>query len=260
MDGDMLRTARERHGLSLAQLAERTKISLRVLNALERNALDALPPPIFVRGFLRAYAREVGLDPETTVHAYMAQFANLAPAAPPDHDEPGDDDLVVGSHSMAETPYLDDGRSRQNIGAALALAALAFTVVAYLGFNNGGADPVTTAAGASSAGAVATSGTAALDASAGEGTAGAPMTLTLDIHPTGPCWVEVRVNGETRVYRLMQGGERETVHASGDVVLRVGDPTEFAFSINGRPARPLGMTSQPVTVRITQENLAEFRG
>ena len=84
--------------------------------------------------------------------------------------------------------------------------------------------------------------------------------MTLDIHPTGPCWVDVRVDGEARIYRLMQAGQRETVTAGGEVTMRVGDPTEFAYSINGRRGRPLGVTSNPVTIRFRPETAAEFIG
>ncbi len=64
MDFSDLRHARERLGLSLRDIAERTKIRTSILGAIENNEVDHLPPPIFTRGFVKAYAREVGLDPQ----------------------------------------------------------------------------------------------------------------------------------------------------------------------------------------------------
>jgi cytoskeleton protein RodZ len=62
--GAVLRDAREQRGLSLDQLAQATKIRVTVLQAIETNRGEKLPEPIFLRGFVRAYAREVGLNPQ----------------------------------------------------------------------------------------------------------------------------------------------------------------------------------------------------
>ena len=72
--GAALRDAREQRGISLDELSRTTKISAATLRALERNQIDRLPGGIFVRGFLRAYAHEMGLDVEDTVQRYLAQF------------------------------------------------------------------------------------------------------------------------------------------------------------------------------------------
>ena len=65
--GARLRDARERRGVSLRQIANATKISVAVLEALERNDISKLPGGIFGRAFVRSYAIEVGLDPEATI-------------------------------------------------------------------------------------------------------------------------------------------------------------------------------------------------
>src|SRR5437764_13695087 len=74
--GGKLRDARERRGISLRQIANATKISIAALEALERNDISRLPGGIFSRAFVRSYAVEVGLDPETTIQEFIAQFPN----------------------------------------------------------------------------------------------------------------------------------------------------------------------------------------
>jgi len=69
-----LRSARERRGISLRQIAISTKISMVVLEALERDDFSHLPGGIFSRAFVRAYAIEVGLDPEETVQQFLTKF------------------------------------------------------------------------------------------------------------------------------------------------------------------------------------------
>ena len=77
--GAQLRTAREAKGLSIGTVSQRTRVPARALSAIERNDRTALPPPAFSRGFVRTYAEEVDLDPESLVREYFAQFPAIAP-------------------------------------------------------------------------------------------------------------------------------------------------------------------------------------
>ena len=72
--GARLREARERRGLTLRVMADTTKISVRALEALEKNDISRLPGGIFSRAFVRAYANEIGLDPEQTVAEFITRF------------------------------------------------------------------------------------------------------------------------------------------------------------------------------------------
>src|SRR5436190_14394067 len=71
--GAELAAARERAGLDLATVAERTKIRTRYLSALEAEQWDELPSTAYGKGFLRTYAELLGLDPETMVDEYRRQ-------------------------------------------------------------------------------------------------------------------------------------------------------------------------------------------
>src|SRR5215212_9772661 len=70
--GDWLRRQREMREISLRDIADRTKISLRYLQAMEDDRFDLLPAPIFAKGFLREYARYVGLNPDEVVNHYLS--------------------------------------------------------------------------------------------------------------------------------------------------------------------------------------------
>ena len=71
--GPRLRTARERMDLSLDDVAERLHLHAATIEALETNAYALLPAPTFVRGYLRGYARLVGLAPEPVVDEFDSQ-------------------------------------------------------------------------------------------------------------------------------------------------------------------------------------------
>jgi len=60
--GVFLRKEREKKGLSQDQIAEMTKLRRHMVDALEREDWDKLPPPVFVKGFIRSYAKALGLD------------------------------------------------------------------------------------------------------------------------------------------------------------------------------------------------------
>lgn len=69
--GAALRSAREARGDSLSDVAHALKLSQGQIEALEMERFDLLPGPVFVRGFLRNYARYLGLDPEAVAAAFV---------------------------------------------------------------------------------------------------------------------------------------------------------------------------------------------
>jgi len=71
--GEELRRERELRRITLREVAETTKINLRYLEALENNDFEHLPGGVFNRGFVRAYAQFIGIDPEAMVTAYLAE-------------------------------------------------------------------------------------------------------------------------------------------------------------------------------------------
>jgi cytoskeleton protein RodZ len=73
-----MKRLRERRGISLRDIAVNTKLSVRALEALERNDIARLPGGIFSRGLVRAYAEQIGADPEATVQEFMARFPDAS--------------------------------------------------------------------------------------------------------------------------------------------------------------------------------------
>ncbi len=68
--GHILREARETKGLTLAEAQEETRINKKYLSALENGEYDQLPTPVHVRGFLKNYARFLGLDSQPLLERY----------------------------------------------------------------------------------------------------------------------------------------------------------------------------------------------
>jgi cytoskeletal protein RodZ len=81
--GSYLRSERETRQISIAELAQTTRIPIRILNQIESDQFDQLPAEVFVRGFLKVYAREVGLDEDEVLDRYgRSRVINLNPSMP----------------------------------------------------------------------------------------------------------------------------------------------------------------------------------
>ena len=118
--GTRLKHAREERGVSLRQIADSTKISVGFLEALERNDIGRLPGGIFSRSFVRAYALEIGVDPEQTVRDFIVQFP--------------DDSVTAGSPHVAQHDYESDTTTHDRspvtiialVGVSLLLGVILF--------------------------------------------------------------------------------------------------------------------------------------
>ena len=257
--GTELRNGRERRGMSLAVLASNTKIGVATLQAMERGDFARLPGGVFTRGFLRAYAHEVGLDPEEMVQHYLAEFEPPPPTEPSAYGDVDDRDL--GPVEMEELERRN--QRKQLIGGAVVLLLGPFLYFTFLGRHSGGsasdaAQSPPPAAVIPAPAEVGTTGSAAVTSVTSHEADRWAGKLHFEIQPTDACWVSAIADGRQGVQRLMAAGEQETIDATDEVTLRIGDPSTCIYSINGTAARPAGKAREPVTLHITRQNYRDF--
>ena len=77
--GERLQAARIKKGLSLEDVASRMHLSPSILEAIEENDFDEITAPIFVKGYLRAYARIVSLGEDEMIHQYVDFYSEEDP-------------------------------------------------------------------------------------------------------------------------------------------------------------------------------------
>jgi cytoskeleton protein RodZ len=258
-----MRRAREGAGLSLEDLARRTKIPLARLAALESADLPKLPAAVYIRGFVKAYAGEVGLRPDETADEYLASMvppyadvtfaagvpATITPSAAREYD-------------VSQRIVPNGGRLARltTVGAAIGLLTYVVILNRQVGRQSGlGNDdnsllsPTRAVADAAPTNAPAQSLVVA---------AASPMSnpepLGIELQSQGPCWLVLTVDGERVLMRLLQGGERLTFTVTREALLRVGDPSAMSLTINGQSVRTLGPPGQPVNVTISRENFKEL--
>ncbi len=97
--GAWLKRERERQGVSLEEIAMSTKIGTRFLRALEDEHFDQLPGGIFNKAFVRAYARQIGIDEEEAVASYLEAVGEMAAPtlSEPEPSERGDSAKNIAS-------------------------------------------------------------------------------------------------------------------------------------------------------------------
>ena len=72
--GARLRYERERRQIALKSIAEGTKISIGLLEGLERDDVSRWPSGIFRKSFVRSYAEAIGIDPEPVVREFVERY------------------------------------------------------------------------------------------------------------------------------------------------------------------------------------------
>jgi cytoskeletal protein RodZ len=247
--GGKLRQARERRGVSLRQIAASTKISVSALEALERNDVSRLPGGIFSRAFVRSYALEVGLDPDATVREFLERFEG---------DSPAPAARVVEERQGFES----EQRIARTVLALVGISAVAIAAILFVSWpgrpaGSAPAGPPSASAAAPPPPRPATVETPVRKAGA-DPLAPAAEGFTLDLHPTAPCWISLRIDGEPLLSRIVEPGERISHRVREVAVLEVGDAAAFAYSINGQPGRSLGQAGQVRRAQITPATLADY--
>jgi cytoskeleton protein RodZ len=259
--GEILKRAREAKGLALDDLIRTTKINRGILQALEASDFARLPAPIYTRGFVKAYAREVGLDPAQTANNYLSELEIATPSPLPMS--------LASSPSRAELMALDDDNANillthqaRRLGGVVTVAC-AIGLVLYVwsfGRQREPSPPLVEAPAAATDAARAEAPPQAVPdavtASPAPAETGGP--LQIELRPAGLCWVAATADGTRVLARLLRSGDQHTISVNDELTLRVGDPGALTYSINGRAGRPLGRAGEPVSVRITRENFRQF--
>ncbi|MBW6521918.1 helix-turn-helix domain-containing protein [Sphingomonas sp. RHCKR47] len=239
--GQRLRAAREAQGLSLPEVATRTRVTQRFLEAIENGRLEDLPSSTYAVGFAKAYARAVGLDP-VVIGRDIREEMN-APGA-----------VQRPQHHVQEIADPARGPSRGVVIVALGLA-LAVLILALLWFTTGvfrstgdsASEPVGNAQVTASVPAPAVAPTPAA--------ATGPVVLTA----ADEVWLRVYdADNKTLYLGTMKAGERFEVPANAnDPMINVGRPDKLRITVGDRAVAPLGDGSRPLKdIRISAAALA----
>jgi cytoskeletal protein RodZ len=253
--GEKLREAREAHGYTLREVADNTRISVRHLEAIEADDYRPLPGGVFNKGFIKAFARYVGVDEAEALSDYMRQVNQQGSTA--DDEAP-----ITRRHEV----FVGDEPRRPFLTVVMALIILGLlTWGVYAGlqwYQNRGnqtaaaVSPTPTPGGNSNVTATPTP-TPAVSAADGlkvqikADKQDVPITPIIDGKPQAPVSLKP---GESRTYDATQSFKLQYSK------YRVG---ELQMTINGQPAKVPTTSSNPklrnnIEFEVNPNNLAQY--
>ncbi len=261
--GQRIKREREMRGVSLDEIAQATKIGTRSLRALEEEDFDRLPGGIFNKGFVRAYARFLGMDEEQAVGDYLVASGLEAPPAEAVETE--------------TAPSADLWRRRLK---AIGIAALVLAAAGYGGwwlYSTGtrGASSQQESARPANPPAAATrppprasdepAKVPALQPAAGAVSAGGSGTVaaaspagasefTVRIRARAECWVEITADGRREEVTLAAGGEKE-IRALEKIEVKLGDASVVEIYHNGAALPPFAGERKVRALTFTREGV-----
>ena len=280
--GDRLRREREMRGVSLDEIAERTKIGTRLLKALEEEQFELLPGGIFNKGFVRAYANYLGMDEEQTVAEYLQAAGQAEP-----------DVQLIAQQS-------DRGESRVRESAASAprgfpfLPVLLLLVVVVGGFGGWrlyqqhmaeleawraerqasvATQPTTQAPDTapqqvqqssqpeppSSQPEAQPTAAATAPSSSEQTSPAAAGGFDVVVHTKGRAWVSLKVDGKYLTRGILAADQVRTLHANQEVVVWTGNAGMTEVSFEGKPVPIEGGPNESWVLVFTPEGLKSSR-
>lgn len=230
--GEEFRRAREGRGLTISDVAERLHIRSVYLAAIEDEDWAAIGAPVYIRGFMRTYARFLGLDPEAMV-ARLSETTTTSGARQP-----------TGTAAAEDSGQRGGGPSV----AAVVLILVAVILVGFVGYEyvqyrSEGPVPVAAASSAASPEAEVTTEPSAEAAAAVEPTPAAIPVATpapaLAIRLTQTSWLRVVIDGKLALEGTYPPGTAKSFSGRAAIV-RVGNAGGVQIAVGGRAVGPLG--------------------
>lgn len=226
--GEQLRVAREAQGLTLQEVAQRTRIPIRHLAMIEEGSYAGLPAPTYSAGFVKSYGRLLGLDAQALSERFRAEIERetVRPFRPEPY-EPA------------------DPRRTPPMGLAIAALLLAFVIgLGFLYWRGSQDQPA----------GLAAAGVQPAARSEGDGTStqhpvSSPATVAaspaaagpVTIGASQPVWIKVSASGKTLFLGTLDPGKTVMVPADAvDPLLTTGRPAVTTISVGATPIPPVG--------------------
>jgi transcriptional regulator with XRE-family HTH domain len=240
--GASLKKARESKGISLDQIAIETRISSRFLTAIENEEFHLLPGGIFNRGFVRAYAEQVGIDPDQAV----ADYERIAGIAEP-------------AQTTAAAVNPPAARIERNL-YAIAIGALVLLVVLFYLLTRDSDKAQSAAPGPAQIQAPAPA-PQTVEAAPEPEPPPPPETLSLELVAKQATWIKITTDGNTVVSgEILEVGMTRKFTAQNSIDLTIGNAAGLNLKINDMLSKPLGRAGQVRELNITQDNFKDFTG
>ena len=228
--GNRLKERRQQQDMTLEDVANRTRIQFRLLQAIEAGKLSDLPEAVYVHGFIRQYANAIGLDGVELANHFPTPSTQMAASRPAWRHLPGAQLRPVHLYAL----YL--------VLMVSAVSTLSYVI-------NRSSTSTQLAALENLQRSLPTNATA-IGPMPPTPTLGSVTNVTSPISPSKPVrvglkltsqsWIRVMVDGKVDFEGVLPEGSQRTWSAAKQVVLRAGDAGGVMVSFNDGQAKPMG--------------------
>lgn len=226
--GSQLKAARERLGMTTVQAAQRLHMRAMFVDAIEREDWGAIGEPVYIRGFIRNYARLVKLDPEACADAFGASGYAERAASEVEYE------FERPPRRRFRYPWLLAGMS------ALAVFLVIKVVWTMATPGAAGHDEIHP----TQASALTTDAQQALVPGANAAAKATAGGVDLRLELTQACWLSVTVDGKRVVYQTLPAGTVKEFHGVKEITLRAGNAGGVMATIDGQHLGTLGGPGQ----------------
>jgi cytoskeletal protein RodZ len=236
--GEALAEARERAGLSIAQVSQRTCIRETIIRGIERDDFSACGGDFYARGHIRSIARAVGLEPDELVHEYDVTHGNPHVITAADVFEPS-------------TPIkLKERRTPRWTVAMVLVLALIIGYGIYRVVSPGASAHEVAAGSSPKAHPSASPPHPTVTPTPSPTPSPASHHVVIRLTATQTCWVEfTRPNGVYLTQATVAAGSTQSWRFRHAVVMTIGNPGGILLTVNGKNlGRPGGSASPPLTL------------
>lgn len=249
--GEAFKQARKERGLSLEEIAEKTKIRSRYLEAIEEENFDLLPGRVYVKGFLRNYAKFLGLNPEPLVALYEERYPGEQPAA-----------VAAEAPSRGGKKVHSRGKPRICVFLAAVLCLVAFGLYAWqAGALFPQAPDDVRAPGNADGRDLPGQVYAPPDQPASppvssvleDNTSPQGVSLVLDVVQDS-CWMRVVVDGETKFEGELTARQSRSFSGKERIKVKLGNAGAVKVQVNGRNLGYLGGRGEVINKEFVAAN------
>ena len=234
--GRYLQSMRLEKKISLEKVSEETRIAVSNLQLIEKEALEALPDKVFVKGFLRSYARAIGADGDDAIELYEARL-NM-------------ESRLTDAGRFSPRSSLFAWRNLiLSITTILAVVALTLYGVSY--FQSRMPQPETGKTPASSEHSQAALPRPETESNVKKVATLKPLKkLVLHITAVDNTWIKVIIdNKDSKEYNLLSG-EKLELEASAEFNLLIGNAGGLELEFNGEPIKIAGKAGEVVNIQL----------
>ncbi len=229
--GAHLRSLRTKKGLSLEEIATKTMIQQRFLEAIEKGQLDQLPEALYVRGFIRRFAEAMGLDGVSLAESFPLGKAHVG--------SPNAKMLSTGSTVLR--PW--------DLYVLYLAAVLGAVALLYALFKPADSPSGTVGASRPSPQASVAATPQKTAPVAAKPKPAAPVQAQLNLKADS--YLDVRKDGKSEFEGILKAGQTKTVTAQKSIQISAGNAGGVMLGINGQPAKIMGQPGEVKDATLT---------